>query len=460
MPDSPSSGGKTPTFRKDWTQGPIVKNLLTLSWPMVLMETLFVSSQVWDMVWVGTLGPNAIAGVGISNLVIMLVMSMDFGIIVGVRAMVARYVGAGDMVKANHVAAQALILSAAWGALMMMIGILFAGPIMRLFGLEQAVIDEGMSYMRVMFSGWVAMDILLMCLYLIQSSGDSIRPMMLEVIMRVIHVSLCPFLVLGLWIFPQMGVAGAAFSNLLAQVIGAALALWLLFSGGTRLHLKRSDFRPDPSVIVRIFQIGIPALAMNVQRSFGTFILTWLIAPFGTVAVAAHSLASRVEMFVFMPGQGLGMGASVMVGQNLGANLPDRAAKSAWMASGILEGFMIIISGAILLFAENIIGIFTTDPALLEMSSTFIRISVVAFSVIAFTSVFQSCIAGAGDTMPNMIISIAIIWAVQIPLAYYLPQLTDLGVLGIRWAIAIATFTGTIAYMAYWKSGRWKHKKV
>jgi putative MATE family efflux protein len=427
---------------------------------MVLMETLFVVSQVADMIWVGRLGPSAIAGVGIANIVIMLVMSMDFGLIVGVRAMVARFVGAGDLPSANHIAAQALLLSATWGALMMTIGISLAEPIMDMFGLEPEVVAAGRAYLRVMFTGWVVMDIMVMALYIIQSSGDAIRPMMIEAFIRIIHVTLCPFLVLGLWIFPRMGVSGAALSSIISQVLGAVLSLWLLFGGATRLHLKRKDFHLDLRIISRILKIGIPALIMNIQRSFGTFILTWLIAPFGTLAVAAHSLASRVEMFIFLPGMGFGMGAGVLVGQNLGAGQPERAEKSAWLASGILEAFMIVCSGAILLWAEYIMGIFSDEPELVKLGSTFIRISTVAFSIMAFTSVLQSAIAGAGDTVPNMIISIAIIWVVQLPLAFFLSRATDLGVLGIRWAYAASTVVGTFAYIAYFRLGRWKLKKV
>lgn len=460
MVDIDKSDRKETISNKDWTQGPIVSNLLLLSWPMVLMETLFVASQVADMVWVGRLGPAAIAGVGIANIVVMLVMSMDLGLIIGVRALVARYVGAGDMEGANHIAAQALILSVTWGALMMTIGILLAKPVMGLFGLEADVMTEGMAYMRIMFAGWIAMDMLVMGLYIIQSSGDTLRPLYIEALLRIIHVTLCPFLVLGLWVFPMMGVSGAALSNIISQILGTALVLWLLLGGKTRLHLTRKDFRLDPDIIWRILKIGVPALVMHLQRSFGNFVLTWLIAPFGTLAVAAHSLATRVEMFIMLPGMGFGMGAGVLVGQNLGARQPDRAEKSAWMALGILEAVMLVCSGAILLWAEHIIGIFTTDPELVKIGSTFIRISSAAFAIIGFISVLQSCIASAGDTVPNMIISIIMIWLITLPLAFTLPRVTDLGVLGVRWAIVGGMAAGTIGYITYFRLGRWKLKKV
>ncbi len=460
MTDTKSPARGVSGFNRDWTQGPVVNNLLLLSWPMIVMESLFVISQVVDMIWIGRLGPSSIAGVGVANIVVMLVMSMDFGLIVGVRAMVARFVGAGDMKTANHVAAQALVLSASWGALMMTVGILFAEPIMHIFGLEADVIDQGMAYMRVMFAGWIAMDVLVMALYVIQSAGDTIRPMMIEGFLRIIHVTLCPFLVLGIGIFPKMGVSGAALSNVISQCLGAVICLWLLFGGYTRLHLSRSDFRVDFNIIWRILKIGVPALVMNFQRSFGTFILTWLIAPFGTLAVAAHSLASRLEMFVMMPGFALGMGAGVLVGQNLGAGQPERSEKSAWVAVGILQAFMTVGSVVVLIWARNIMGVFTTDPDLLELGSAFIRITSATFFVMSVATVLQNCIASAGDTVPNMIISIAVMWIVQIPVAFVLSRYTALDAYGIRWAMVASTIVGSIVYYIYFKTGRWKLKKV
>jgi putative MATE family efflux protein len=460
MSETDRSASKSSSFNKDWTQGSVVNNLLQLSWPMIIMESLFVISQVVDMIWIGRLGPNAIAGVGVANIVTQLVMAMDFGLIVGVRAMVARFVGAGDMKTANHVAAQALILSASWGALMMMIGMTLARPVIGMFGLEADVVNQGISYMRVLFAGWITMDLLVMCLYVIQSAGDTIRPMFMEAFLRVIHISLCPFLVLGLGPFPKMGVAGAALSNIISQTIGAIICLWLLFGGHTRLHLAKKDFRPDFGVMLRILKIGIPALVMNVQRSFGTLILTWLIAPFGTLAVAAHSLASRLEMFIMMPAMALGMGAGVLVGQNLGAGQPARAEKSAWVAVGIFQAFMTLCSAVILIWAEKIIGIFTTDPGLIAIGIDFIRISAAMFFVLSIAAVLQNCIASAGDTVPNMIISIAVIWVTQIPLAWLLSKYTGLGVYGVRWALVISTAIGAIIYFTYFRMGRWKLKKV
>jgi putative MATE family efflux protein len=427
---------------------------------MMMMETLYVMSQIVDMIWIGGLGSFAIAGVGVASIVLLLVMSMDFGLIVGVRAMVARHVGADDITGANHIAGQAFILCVIWGALITVTGTLLAEPIIKMFGVESQVVREGAAYLRIMFAGWVALEVLVMGLYVIQSSGDTMTPLKIEFSIRVLHVTLCPFLVKGLWVFPQLGVRGAALSNVISQILGAGLGLWLLFRGHTRLRLTLRDFRFSFNIIWRILKIGVPALVMTLQKSLGDLALTWFIVPFGTLAVAAHSLASRVDMFLFMPGSGLGSGAGVLVGQNLGAHQPERAERGAWLAVGFVEAFMVACSIVILLWAENIMAIFTTEANLIHLGSIFLRIATASYLILALVLVLQSCIAGAGDTVPNMIISIGMIWAVQLPLAFLLPRVTDLGVFGVRWAIVASTFTGTIAYVTYFRLGRWKIKKV
>jgi len=460
MTQSQESPTKQAALKKDWTQGSILRNLLLLSWPMVLMETLFVVSQVVDMIWIGRLGSTAVAGAGMANIVTMLVMAADFGMIAGVRALIARFVGAKEPENASHVAAQAYLISLTWGGLVTIVGSIIAGHIMGLFGMEPEVAAEGTAYLRVMFAGWLGMELLVMGLYVFQSTGDSLTPMKVELSIRIVHVALCPFLVLGLWIFPRMGVGGAALSNVVSQGIGAIILIWLLLTGRTVLKFKTSMFKYDLNIIWRILKIGLPALVMNIQRSVGNFIFMWFFIPFGTLAVAAHSLASRVEMFIYMPSMGLGSGAGVLVGQNLGARQPERAEKGAWLALGLIEIFMLVCGTLILLWASEIMGLFSTDPALIDIGATFLRIAVASYFFLAFTTVLQSCLAGAGDTVPNMIVSIAMIWVIQLPLALLLPKLGNLDVYGIRWAIVGGNLVAGIATLVYFRMGRWKHKKV
>ena len=177
---------------KDWTQGSIIGNLVMLSWPMVIMEALYMIGQIVDMIWVGRIGPFSIAGVGIANICFLVVMSMDVGLIMGVRAMIARHVGSGDMRSASNIAGQALIMGALWGIIVAIVGLAIIKPVFGLFGVEPEVIAEGVAYIRIIFAGWISMGVLVMGLYSIQASGDTVRPMVTEVCIRSVHVLLCP----------------------------------------------------------------------------------------------------------------------------------------------------------------------------------------------------------------------------------------------------------------------------
>jgi putative MATE family efflux protein len=444
----------------NWTQGPIARNLLLLSWPMVLMEGIWVVSQLMDMVWVGRLGPDALAGVGIANVFMGLVYSVDMGMIVGVRAMIARYAGAGDIKGANHVAAQAILFALGWGMLVTLVGVFLAGPILNLFGAEAAVLHEGTAYLRIMLVGWVFFELLVIGLYSVQSAGDTVTPMIVETAMRVIHMAICPFLVLGLWFFPKLGVSGAAVSNVGAQTLGCFAIMIVVFGGYSRLKVRMSDLKLAPQTMWRLLKVGVPALMMNLQGALAGNLLMRLVVPFGTIAVAAQSMISRVEMFLMVPGMGLGTGVGVMTGQNLGAGQPKRVAKTAWVAVGFIQAFLMACCLVILVWAEDILVVFSSDTSVVMLAAALLRISAAGYLVASIAQVMQSCVSGAGDTVPIMIISIGVIWIIQLPLAFLLSQVTDLGIYGIRWAMVINQAAASAAFLAYFLRGKWRTKTI
>ena len=460
MEETDVSPGRGASFRRDWTKGNVFHNLLRLSWPMVVSSTLMMLGPTIDMIWVGRLGPASIAGVGVAGIAVQLMIAGMMGLTQGMRAMVARFVGAGDVRGANHVARQGFAISAAFAILMAGIGIYFTEPILGLFGLEADVVTEGTAYLRIMFVGMAAMTFRMTAESIMQASGDTINPMIIAIFYRTIHIALCPFLIFGWWLFPQMGVSGAAMTNIVSQSLGLVFALWILFKGRSRLRLTLENFRLDFNIIWRIIRIGFPALVSGAQRTFGLFFVVLFMAPFGTVAVAAHTLCQRVEMFLFIMGMAFGMASGTLVGQNLGARQPERAEKGAWLAVGLVEGITLITSVVILLWPESIIHIFSSDPALVAETSTYLRIAAAGFAVLGFMTVLMNSLSGAGDTVPAMVIGTLTTWAVTIPLAYFLPQITDLGALGVRWGMSAGLVFAAVTYTAYFRLGRWKRKKV
>ena len=412
-----------------------------------------------DMIWVGRLGPDAIAGVGVSGIAVMLAQSGLMGLFQGLRSMVARYIGAGEEEKANHVAQQAIVVGVVASVVLALIGIFFAEGILRLVGVQPEVVSESADYLRIQFIGMTAMSFRMMAESVMQASGDAMTPMKIAVAFRLLHVVVSPVLIFGLWIFPKMGVNGAAVTNVVSQSLGTALGFWILLKGHSRLRISFKNFHIDPGVLWRVVRIGFPASVMGMQMNMGQFLLMFLVAPFGTLAVAAHTLNQRIEMIMFMPAWGVGMAAGVLAGQNLGARQPDRAVKSGWIGTAIVEGFAIICSIAILIWAETFVHVFSSNSELVGIAGTFLRIAVAGYIVTGFIGVLQQCISGAGDTLVPMSVSLLAMWLIQLPLAYFLSR-GDLGVYGIRWAIVASSAANAIAYTTYFRMGRWKRKEV
>jgi putative MATE family efflux protein len=447
-------------FGKDLTQGSIPLNLLKLAWPMIITNSLNMLGPTIDVIWVGKLGSAAVAGVGVAGIAARVVMSAMMGLGTGLRAMVARFTGARKEEESNRTIAQGLVIGAVLGIFLSVIGIFLAEPILLLLKLSDDVVRQGADYLRIVFASNAVMFLRMMAESGMQSAGDPVTPMKITIFFRFLHIVMCPFFVFGWWIFPQLGVIGAAVTNLISQSIGLVLSIWVLSTGRTHLHVSFKEFRIDFGLIWRIVKIGIPASIMGVQMALGGFVLINFLSPFGTNAVAAHTIWQSVDMLLMMPIWGLGMAAGILAGQNLGAGKPERAVKGGWIAVLMSEAIMFIFVVVMFFWAEGVVRIFNSEPGLVAIGATFLRIASVGYLLLGFYLVFQNCISGAGDTILPMIISLVGTWLLQIPLAHFLPKVANLGVYGVRWAIVISMFMGATAYTIYFVMGRWKHKKV
>ncbi|MFC1532557.1 MATE family efflux transporter [Thermodesulfobacteriota bacterium] len=460
MEENPNFKKNITAFQKDWTEGSIMKNLLMLSWPIIVSHSLNMLGPTIDLIWVGKLGPTSMAGVGIAGTIVMFFMSAIMGLSQGARAMVARFMGSKDIPGANNVAIQSFVISCGYSMVMVSMGIFLSETILIITGVEAEVVAEGAAYMRIMFIGAAARSFRMMAESIMQSSGDAVTPMKIAVLFRVIHIIICPFLVFGLWIFPRLGVSGAALADFFTQSLGLCIALWVLFTGRTRLILKLENLHIDLNIIWRIIKIGIPVAIMGAQWGLGQFMIMFFMVPFGTAAVASHTMLHRLEMLLVMVCMGMGTAAGVLAGQSLGAAKPKRAEKSGWLAAFLAEGMMFICSAIIFLWPEFFVRIFSSDPRLIAMATVFLRIGVVGYIILGFGPLFMHVLSGVGDTVPPMLIAVCTTWIVAIPLAFFLPRVGDLGVYGVRWAIAIGMYISAISYIAYFRSGRWKNKMV
>ncbi len=445
---------------KDWTSGSIFKNLLLLSWPMIISNIMAMLGPTINMIWVGRLGPDDIAAVGVSGMIVMFVMTVMMGVSIGARALIARFIGMKQPLEAVRVARQAFLVSLVFSTIVAGIGVIFSDTILHLMGVQEEVLRLGSEYLKIQFCGSVIMGFWMISESIMQSSGDTITPMRNGIISKIFHLILCPLFIFGWFFVPATGIVGAALATIAAQFVALVMNLYALFTGKTQLHLHLKGMRIDPPLMWRIIKIGVPGIVMMAQKNLSNLIVMKIIIMYGTLAVAAHAILQRVEMIFFMAGVGMGSAAGVLAGQNLGAGEPERAGKSGLFAISIAESFVIMACAVAFIFPEKIIVIFNSDPELIKLTSIFLRIGVAGYVMCGVEPVFLNFFTGVGDTTIPMIFEVGTTWCLLLPMAILFPKLWGLGVYGVRWAMVLSYILLSIAYVIYFKIGRWKNKVV
>ncbi len=411
------------------------------------------------MIWVGKLGGTAIAAVAMSGSILMVIMTLIIGIATGTVAMVARSTGAGDRKKANEVAMQSLFLSFLASTLLAAAGFGLAEGMLKLLGGTPEVVALGTGYLKILLVGGTVMFLLFLAEAILRGAGDAMTPLTILIISILLNAILDPLMIFGIG-FPRLGVNGAALATVLARGIGVIIAFRVLFRGSSPIHLERKNLKVNFGLMGRIIKLGVPSSIQMSLRSLMGVILMAIVAKYGTYAVAAYGVGLRIMMFVLMPVFGLAMAAATLVGQNLGAQAPERAHLSAWTATRFTMLIMGTVGIIFFLFAPNLIGFFNTNLQVVEIGTTYLRITSLGYLFIALGVVLGRALTGAGDTVAPMVITFISLWGLQIPLALLLPGRLHLGITGVWWATLISTVVHGTITTGWFQRGRWKLKEI
>lgn len=447
-----------PTY--ELTKGSISKSIWILALPMIVSNVLQTLFNVVDMIFVGKLGTSAIAAVSMSGIIMMLIITVTIGLSIGTTAMVARFTGAGEMKQANNIAMQALILGGIIYIFLAIVGILFTEPLLKLLGAEPKVVELGTAYLKIMFAGSITILLLFLVSAILRGAGDALTPMKILVFSTLLNIILDPLLIFGIGIFPRLEVRGAAYATVLARGIGMVIGLWILFQGHSRVHLNLRKVKLDPNVMWRIIKIAIPGFLRPALRNISGLIVMSIVALYGTYAIAAFGICIRINMIAMMPGFGLGMAAATLVGQNLGAQQPERAGRSAWMVLGFYEIIMLVAGTLFFIFAKELIQIFNTNTEVVRMGMTFIRIVTLSYVFLASSIILGSAMSGAGDTVSPAVITGIAQLGIRVFLALLLTKICFLDTLGIWLAITISIVAEGILTATWFGVGKWKSKII
>jgi len=449
-------------FRKerDLTAGSISKAIWFLAVPMIASNVLQSAFNLVDMAFVGRLGPVALAAVAMAGQILMILMFVMIGIGAGTTALISRAVGEKNRTKADNIAMQTAILGLIGSLVFGAIGYFSSPWMLKLLGASPEVIQIGTGYLQITFAGIMALVYMFSIAAVLQGAGDATTPMIILGVSTILNIVLDPLLIFGIGFFPRLGVNGAAWATVISRGIGALIALEVLLKGRSRVHVRLKYLRFDFDIIWRILKIGMPASAQMTLRGLVGIALIAVVAGFGTVAVAAYGIGIRFHMLAMMPGFALGMAAQTLVGQNLGARQPHRASRSAWTATGYYSIFMVAMTMLFIIFAPQLILLFNNDPHVLRLGTDFLRITSWGYLFIALSLIFNRSLSGAGDTISPMILTFISLWLVQLPLAVFLSRMPALGVDGIWIAILVSYAVQGVLTVAWFQTGRWKHKKV
>ncbi|WP_321309633.1 MATE family efflux transporter [Marinifilum fragile] len=445
---------------RDYTNGKIGKALFMLAIPMVL-EMVFESVfAIADIFFVSQLGDDAVATVGITESITTIVYAIGFGLSMATTALVARRVGEKKFEKAAKVSAQAIVTGAIASVFIAIVGIFFSKDLLQLMGANSTIVNEMSGYASIILGSNMIIMLLFINNAIFRSAGDAALSMRVLIIANCLNIILDPLLIFGLGPIPAMGVEGAAIATSIGRGLAVIYQFVLLFKGSGKIHIKIEHFSLRWKTIKKLINLSLGGIGQNIIATSSWIGLMRIMAEFGSAAIAGYTIAIRILIFILLPSWGLSNAAATLVGQNLGANQPERAEKSVWAAGRINVAFLGLIGIIFFLFPTYFIELFTDDQGIVVNGIQALKIISCGFIFYGMGMVLLNSINGAGDTQTPTILNLISFWIVEIPVAYVLAIQFSWNQNGVFYAILIAEAVLTLIALYWFKTGRWKLKKV
>lgn len=444
----------------DYTQIKIGKAIFLLAVPMILeliMESVFA---VVDIYFVGSLGASAVATVGLTETYLFLLYSIAMGLSMAVTAIVARRIGEKEKEKAGISAVQTIFIAVTASIPFSLAGIFFAKDLLVLMGADEWVLQHGYSYMQWMLGGNIVIMLLFMINAIFRGAGDAAIAMRVLWIANGFNIILDPILIFGWGPIPAYGIEGAAIATNIGRGIGVLLQIWFLFKGGKHIKIFSSYLKINWEIISQIIKTSLGGIGQMIIAMTSWVFIMRIIAEFGSQAVAGATIALRIMMFTMMPAWGMSNAAATLVGQNLGAKQPDRAERSVWITGFWNMAFLVCVAVVFFLFSDKLIGIFTDDAGVITIGSEWLHIVSYSYFVYGWWMVSSQAFNGAGDTITPTKINFVFFWMIQIPLAYTMSKIFDLGYIGIFWAIFISETSVGLFTLWLFTRGKWKNMQI
>jgi putative MATE family efflux protein len=469
------------------TEGSLARPLFALAWPIVVTQLLQVAYNIADTLWLGRLSADAVGALSLAFPLVFLVLSVGGGFTVAGSTLVAQHTGAsardadagagdgddsdagGSDGRAGEVAGQTLAFVTLLATGLGVLGFAAVGPLLGLLPADPATAEDVVplagEYMRVFFAGTPFLFGFFLFSALLRGYGDTRTPMVVMFLSVALNVALDPVLIFGWFGAPRLEVAGAAYATVISRGLATAVGLYVLFrtARGPDVALRHLRLRADR--VWEIVRIGTPAALEQSTSALAMVALTGMVAAFGPPVVAAYGLGNRLVSLVFLPAMGLGRATNTMVGQNLGADKPDRAERAVGLAAGVAAAVMLGVGVVALLAARPVVAAFMTTGTAraaetIGHATEYLRIRAVEFAFIGVFQVLLGAYRGAGNTRTALGFSLVALWLGRVPMVYGFAFLAGLGATGIWMGMATGHILGALAAGLWFTRGTWKDAVV
>jgi len=445
---------------QDFTTGNLNRAILLLAIPMVLEMVLESLFAVVDVFWVGRLGADAVATVGLTESLLSLVFAVGLGLSLSTTAMVARRIGEKDPEGAAVAGVQAIIIGLSLSLLIGLPCVFYAPDLLRLMGASPQVVSTGSGYARIALGGSGAIMMLFLNNAIFRGAGDAAIAMRLLWVSNIINLVLDPLLIFGLGPFPKLGVTGAALATFTGRSIGVAYQFYRLLRGSERIRILRRQLQVNFSVLFRLLRVSLTGILQFAIAHTSWIGLVRIVSIFGSAALAGYTIAIRIVIFIILPSWGLSNAAATLVGQNLGAKQPERAESSVWRTGLYNMIFLGVVGVIFVIFATPIVRLFTSDPEVIPLAASCLRIVSYGNIGYAYGMVMLQAFNGAGDTVTPTIVNLFGFWLFEIPLAYFLAIPVGMQARGAYFSIVAAEALIAGVSILLFKRGYWKRQKI
>ena len=438
------------TFMKE---KPILPLLASMSLPMVISMLVNSLYNIVDSFFVAQISEDAMTALSLVYPVQNFINAAAIGFGVGINAVIAYYLGAGDERRANTAATRGMVLSALHGAVAAVVCIAVMPAFLRLFTADETVIDLGVRYARIAFAFGVIIMLGLAFEKIFQAVGSMKTPMISLLCGCVANIVLDPVLIFGLGPFPAMGIEGAALATGIGQTLTLAIYLAVYRLRPIRVRISRQYLAGGDGLTGRLYAIGVPAVLNLALPSLLISALNAILAAYAQLYVVVLGVYYKLQTFLYLPASGVVQGMRPLIGYNYGAGEHKRVSRIYWTAMAMCGVVMAVGTAICLAVPDRLIALFTENPQTIAAGATALRIISAGFLVSTVSVVSSGALEGLGKGMPSLVISLCRYTVVIIPLAWALSRLW--GADGVWHAFWITeAVTAAVAYLVYRRAVR------